>query len=314
MFDIGLVVGKFCPLHRGHEHVIYTAFAQSNRVVIISYTSKDYYPAAQRRLWLTSLYPTATVIVPEIGFPDDDAPEYDHREYCRVLLGMLNLLPDAVFGSEAYIDGFAKHLGAYPVVVDIDRLTHTVSGTDLREKRVPMDEWVDPIVTRPVAKRILLIGGESSGKTTLSKALVKARPLWGLVEEFGRYYGETHNQEYDFSSMLYIAKQQIIVEENAMFYYQNSFIVCDTSPLVTKFYSQKWYGCVHPELELLSQRTYDYVFMCHRDFDYAYEDGRSGPSFSDEQAGYYMRHLGQNVIHLFGSVEDRVKAIFKEIK
>lgn len=41
-FGTGLVVGKFCPLHRGHQHVIATAVAACERVVVVSYTKPEY--------------------------------------------------------------------------------------------------------------------------------------------------------------------------------------------------------------------------------------------------------------------------------
>jgi NadR type nicotinamide-nucleotide adenylyltransferase len=314
-YKIGLVVGKFCPLHLGHEYVINTALTQSERVVIISYTSEKYYPAAHRRLWLSDRFgDRAIILVPEAGFPVDDAPAIEHREYCYQLLKSFGLSPDAVFGSEDYIPGFAAYLFADPVVVDIDRLRHPVSGTDIREKRVSLSDWVDPMVARVPAKRVLLIGGESSGKSTLAKALVQARPAWGMVEEFGRTYGEASEGLYTFPAMLHIAKVQVREEENHMLYFQNSVIVCDTSPLVTKFYSQKWFGLVDPMLDVLAQRTYDYVFLCQRDFEYEDGFGRNGDAFSREQETFYRKKLRQPWIDLYGPVTDRVKQVLKVVK
>jgi nicotinamide riboside kinase len=265
------------------------------------------------------------VIVPESGFPADNAHEDIHRHYCAQLLLSLNLEPGAVFGSEDYILGFAEYLCGYfekngdrtkvkPVLVDVDRLRFPISGTAIRRGSALIEDWTDPIVYTTPAKRILLIGGESSGKTTLARALLRARGAWGMVEEFGRTYGEATDQQYTFSSMSHIAKTQVKDEENHMLYYQHTVIVCDTSPLVTKFYSQKWFGSVDPMLEILSLRKYDYVFLTHRDFEYKQEIGRSGVEFAEEQETFYMKKLRQPWTDLYGTVAERVAKILKEIK
>src|SRR5882724_10969330 len=41
-FQRGLVVGKFAPIHRGHEHLIRHAFDNSDEVVIISYCKPEF--------------------------------------------------------------------------------------------------------------------------------------------------------------------------------------------------------------------------------------------------------------------------------
>lgn len=58
----GLVVGKFCPLHRGHEALIAFAAAGCDRLVILSYTSpelgyptEDFTCACARKRWRSAV-------------------------------------------------------------------------------------------------------------------------------------------------------------------------------------------------------------------------------------------------------------------
>jgi len=64
-FARGLVVGKFCPLHRGHQLVIDTARRLSRDVVVISYTKPEIagYGRDLRDRWLRDLYPDVTRLV-----------------------------------------------------------------------------------------------------------------------------------------------------------------------------------------------------------------------------------------------------------
>jgi len=310
VYDIGLVVGKFCPLHLGHELVINTAHAQSKQVVILSYTSKSYYPASHRRLWLSTLYPDAIVIVPESGFPDDDDEAIVHREYCRSLLAKLGLMPDAVFGSDEYIPGFARYLSAFPVVVDQMRKQFPVSGTSLRNGEKDFENWTSSIVKQPLAKTVLFIGSESSGKTTLSEACANHDSLnssW--VPEYGREMWHRRQGKLQFDDMLEIARKQVALEETAMKLQANGFVFCDTSPLVTKFYSEQLFQKVDPELDVLATRTYDYVFLCARDFPYVDDGTRAGIEFGVKQEQYYRDNL-TNYHVVGGSVSNRVRTVF----
>jgi len=308
-YNMGLVVGKFCPLHQGHEFVINTALANCEKVVLLSYTSEQYYTAAHRQLWLSTLFTSAIVIVPETGFPQDSSSALDHRNYCQTILKSLNLIPDAVFGSDDYIPDFAKHLGAIPVVVDQNRILHPVSGTDLRNGDKNINEWTSQIVQQSTGKSVLFMGAESSGKTTIARACAlhyDGKSSW--VPEFGREMWDIRNGKLEYSDMLFIAETQVHQEQAAMLNINNKFIFCDTSPMVTKFYSEQLFGKSAPQLDILAQRTYDLVFMCARDIPYEDDGTRAGVEFGNTQEQYYLSKLS-NFVWLHGSVADRLASI-----
>lgn len=121
-FVTGLVVGKFAPLHCGHERLINTALAQCEELFIISYSvpeMPDCEPE-KRLTWLQVRFPRATVLVltPELiarynlpAIPHNDADADIHRHYVATLcLQVLRCRPHAVFTAEDYGDGFAKVL------------------------------------------------------------------------------------------------------------------------------------------------------------------------------------------------------------
>ena len=53
-YTVGLVVGKFAPLHKGHELVIKTALAQCESVLVLVYSNPDFswMPAKTRAKWV----------------------------------------------------------------------------------------------------------------------------------------------------------------------------------------------------------------------------------------------------------------------
>src|SRR5882672_1129078 len=126
-FSHGLVVGKFSPLHRGHELLIRRALDECAEVVVLSY-SKPEFPgcdAARREHWLSALFPETKRLVmtderlrewikPGAEFvkvPSNELADTVHRRFCGFLChDVLGATVDAVFTSEDYGDGFAAEL------------------------------------------------------------------------------------------------------------------------------------------------------------------------------------------------------------
>lgn len=159
-----------------------------------------------------------------------------------------------------------------------------------------------------MTKRVLIIGAESSGKTTLARSLAeKLNVPW--IPEYGRTFGETTGNVYCYEDMLHIAKTQVSMENTS-----HPMIICDTSPLVTAFYSLRWYGKADPELVELSKRKYDLIFFCSRDFGYVDDGTRNGVDFGTEQEQFYKKHLNQPYIPIRGSVAERVSVATKFIR
>jgi hypothetical protein len=148
-FRTGLVVGKFSPLHHGHEELVRVALANSARLVVVSWSKPEYAgcEASRRRLWLQWRFGGVPgvechVLAPEDfpDMPDNDAAGDLHRAFAvrwLVARGYADEL-DAVFTSEEYGDGFAAFLtGAlgHPVrhvSVDPGRVRVPVSATAVR--------------------------------------------------------------------------------------------------------------------------------------------------------------------------------------
>ena len=68
-FGTGLVVGKFCPLHHGHQRLLDQAQLQCSELVVISYTKPEFAGCEpdRRDRWLASLYPNAVRLVLDRG-------------------------------------------------------------------------------------------------------------------------------------------------------------------------------------------------------------------------------------------------------
>lgn len=328
-FQRGLIVGKFAPLHLGHDHLIRRGLEECNELVVISYTRPEFpeFPPALRRQWLETLYPRATLMVldsrdPALCVPDNAAPDEVHREFVsRLLIERIGKPLDAVFTSESYGDGFAESLTrnltkqgiqnhvVTHVNVDQARTLFPVSGTLVRSSLPAFRHLLPPAVSETLPRSVCLLGAESTGKSTLARELA-ARLNTVFVEEYGRTLWEQKNGRLEFEDYLGIARTHIRMEEEARLR-ANRFYFVDTSPLTTLFYSEAHAGRIDPALTGLSFRDYDHVFLCEPDFPLVQDGTRGDESFRANQHAWYLRMLSERKIsygRLCGSLEERISA------
>jgi len=309
----GLVVGKFCPLHKGHEALIEFARARCERLVILSYSRPEFpdCPPERRAAWLGALYPDALRLVLDDAalfafaaktggavpaLPGNEAPAEVHRSFVAwVCRAMLELSVDRVFTSEDYGDGFAEALArefgheVEHISFDPSRSIVPVSGTRLRDDPALHRCYLSEPVRRSLVRRVGLIGGESTGKTTLAAELADTlSTCW--VPEYGRELWERKGGSLDFGDLLAIAREQVAREDEAAAK-ANGWLICDTTPLVTAFYSEAMFGRVDPALSSLSQRRYAHLFLCADDFAFVQDGTRRDAAFRRRQNEWYAGQL-----------------------
>lgn len=320
-YQTGLIVGKFCPLHKGHQHLIETAYKSCRSLIIISYAKPSYKGCEgnKRYQWLSHLYPSACILVvddewlasqmncPWQTVPHDDEPEERHRHFTSWLcVDVLKKRPDAVFTSEDYGYAFSQFLGQYisqnsrkphqvdNICVDKSRKMVPISGTEIRHATFDNRAFLDPFVYKFFVKRILILGGESTGKSTLCAALAeKFSTRWAA--EYGRELWLAKNGQLSPDDLLTIAKTQI-AREDTLSLQSKEFLFCDTSPLTTQLYSEEMFSAVDPSLKKLAKRHYDYVFLCDDDFKFVQDGTRKDSNFRSQQQEWYKFQLHEQNI------------------
>lgn len=330
-YALGLVVGKFAPLHRGHEYLIETALAHCHELLVLSYCSPTprHCAAPVRRRWLEERFPTARVVVLDEDYrsppgapewPPDDAPAPLHRRFvghlCR---DVFRLRVEAVFTSEDYGDPFAADLSAYyrasdpdaprvvHVAVDPERSRFPISGTRVRADPHALCSFLSPAVYASFVERVAILGGESSGKTTLTQALARHfGTAW--VAEYGRTLWDEKQGRLDFEDLLTIAERQLALEQSTAGTAQR-YLFCDTSPIVTRCYSRALFDRVAPELDRLCERQYALHVLCAPDIPFDQDGTRRDAEFRSWQHEYYLAELERRALPyllVHGSVAERV--------
>jgi NadR type nicotinamide-nucleotide adenylyltransferase len=165
-------------------------------------------------------------------------------------------------------------------------------------------------VAASLVRRIVFLGGESTGKSLLSAALARELETEG-VPEYGRELWEERKGSLEFADMVRIAREQLRREEVALTR-ARAFVFCDTSPLTTLFYSRDLFGRADPELVKAANHRYDITVLCAADFPHVQDGTRRGPIFTSHQQTWYeteLRARGVPFLVARGSLNERVEML-----
>ena len=129
--------------------------------------------------------------------------------------------------------------------------------------------------------KVVLFGPESTGKTTLSKALAEYYSTSWVAEYARAYLQNKWDQEQktcERSDLLPIAIGQMQLE-NAAVTQANKLLFCDTNLLETKVYSEVYYqGYCDPHIDLYAKKNcYNLYFLCDIDVPWEADDLRDKP-------------------------------------
>ena len=163
-------------------------------------------------------------------------------------------------------------------------------------------------------KRLCLLGGESSGKTTLARALADALgTVW--VPEYGRQRWEELRETLRVAVLVQVARRQIELEDEFA-QRARGWLICDTSPLTTLQYCLADHGHAPPALHAMARRHYDLAVLCLPDFDFVQDGCRRDDAFRHKQHAWtetQLTLLGTKTLRVNGSVAQRVQAVLREI-
>ena len=185
----GFYLGKYMPPHRGHLFVCETAMQLVDELtVLVCALPDDPIAGPLRFAWMKEMLPRARVLYHDAVVPQTPA---EHPDFWRIWTDIRKTAHpepiDEVFGSEPYIAKLATVLDARPNIIDPERIAFPTSATAIRSD--PYGNW--PMIPAPVQrhyqKRVVLMGAESTGKTTLAQALAKTFAT-RCVPEYGRNY------------------------------------------------------------------------------------------------------------------------------
>ncbi|MDY4387087.1 multifunctional transcriptional regulator/nicotinamide-nucleotide adenylyltransferase/ribosylnicotinamide kinase NadR [Pectobacterium aroidearum] len=280
--SIGVVFGKFYPLHTGHIYLIQRACSQVDELhVILGYdeprdrllfenSSMSQQPTVSDRLrWLLQTFKYQKNIHIH-AFNEQGMEPYPHgwdvwSKGIQAFMQEKSITPNFVYTSEEQdAPQYREHLGIEAVLIDPQRSFMNISGSQIRHDPFRYWDYIPTEVKPFFVRTVAILGGESSGKSTLVNKLANifnTTSAW----EYGRDYVFSHlggdEMALQYSDYDKIALGQAQYIDFAV-KYANKVAFIDTDFVTTQAFCKKYEGREHPFVQaLIDEYRFDLVIL-----------------------------------------------------
>jgi HTH-type transcriptional repressor of NAD biosynthesis genes len=237
----------------------------------------------------------------------------------------LGRAPDVVFSSEDYGPVYADLMGARHVMVDRDRGTFPISGTNVRSAPLANFDFLEPCVRAYFARRVVLIGAESTGKTTLARQLAERfHTCW--VPEYGREHWERKVQgltmndpppSWSHEEFVHIANEQQ-ARENQLAKTANRLLFCDTNAFATGTWHERYYGCRDERVDAIGRNDkVDLYLLTAPDVAFVQDGFRDGEHIRHWMHDRFQEQLASGSVPwvlLEGNYAERLEAASRTVE
>ena len=345
----GLVIGKFYPPHEGHHLLISTAAACSDRVTVLVLSHEvESIPHADRLAWLREVHAhegnvTFGGVIDDhpVDFTDRALWDLHEAVFRAGVAAVTDEAVTAVFSSEEYGPELARRFGAIAVPVDDDRGLAPVSGTAVRADPVAHWSRMMPPVQAWFTRRVVVLGAESTGTTTMSHALVDVLRARGGAHGCTQWVPEHcrtmavaklardraaavlagsappemaeliwHSEEF-----LAMAEVQNALEDAAA-RSGGPVLVCDTDAFSVSIWHERYTGATNPAVDALARHHPLYLLTHDHDVPFEQDGFRDGELIRPWMTGRFdeaLRKSGRHVVVLEGSLEARLVTAVRAI-
>ena len=148
MKKIGFTIGKFAPLHKGHQFLIETALKEMDELYVVVYDTDLIKNSVQERAdWIKKLYPNVKII-----YAFDSPSQYGlDKESVNIQMEYLSKLIKDIpvthfYSSELYGEKVAEYLKIENRIVDKERINVPISAkivrTDAKNNTKYLEDFV----------------------------------------------------------------------------------------------------------------------------------------------------------------------------
>ena len=328
-YNVGMYGGSFNPLHLGHVDCIIQAANMCRELYIVLSVghNRQEIDARVRYRWLYQLTKhigNVTIIMLEDSAETKEAytEEYWQGDAEKVKAQVGKPIDVVFCGSDYDENSFWNK--CYPESELFVFKRNEINSTELRKAPYKHFDWLPNIVKPYYVKKVLLMGSESTGKSTLTINLAN-RFNTNYIDEAGRDISERSGTDLlmlseDFTEILLQHKlNEIKAVENS-----NKVLFIDTDALVTQFYMSflddpgiEKNRALSDAIDALNR--YDLILFLEPDVEFV-QDGDRSEVIRDDRKKYsdrikeLLRSHGKQFVSVSGSYQERYEIAVKAVE
>ena len=327
-YNVGMYGGSFNPLHMGHVDCIIRAANMCKELYIVLSIghNRGEIDGRIRYRWIYQL--TKHIGNVKIITLEDEAAskaEYDEKYWqsdADKVKAAVGKPIDVVFcGSDYDENSFWNK--CYPESKLYIFPRNDISSTEIRKNPYAHWDWIPNIAKPYYVKKVLLMGGESTGKSTLTINLAN-RFNTNYIDEAGRDISERSGTDMmmlseDFTEILLQHK----LNEIKAIEHSNKVIFEDTDALITQFFMGFLEDPGIEKNKALSDaidalNSYDLILFMEPDVEFVQDGDRSEEirdnreKYSDQIKDLILSH-GKRFVTVSGSYEERYEKAIAEV-
>lgn len=271
------VFGKFLPFHKGHEAMINFALSKCDFLtVLICCSDKENIPNTVRSSWIQKTFENEKKIeVRTFNYLESELPNTSEtsESVSKIWADIFKkVLPDysLLITSEEYGNFVAAYMNIQHMAFDIPKKLFPVSATAVRTDVFANWKYLPDSVKPDFAIKVVILGTESTGKTTLAEKLSKHFNCSLVLEAAREIIANSNNFSFDD---LHLVATEHAKRIDKIILADNPLVIIDTDIHTTKSYSRFTF---EKELEISaeiynSNRAYIYLYL-NNDVEYL-QDG-----------------------------------------
>lgn len=271
------VFGKFLPFHKGHEAMINFALTKCDFLsVLVCCSDKENIPASTRQNWIEKTFETETKIeIKSYNYLENELPKTSEssQEVSKVWSAVFKeLFPDynLVITSEEYGNFVASFMKIKHIAFDIPKQLFPVSATSVRNNIFTNWKYLPKSVKPYFAIKVVVLGSESTGKTTMTERLAKKFNCSSVLETGRDFIVNSNSFEFDYLPL--VATEHAKRIEKAVLE-ESPLIIIDTDIHITKSYANFIFGkTLEVESEIYNSNKADLYMYLNNDVEYV-QDG-----------------------------------------